>query len=570
MKDSELIQTAKDNYKIACEGWDDIYNEASNDLKFVYDIDEGQWPSAVRSAREKDGRPVITVNKLQKFVRQLRGELQQNRPRIKVIPADDKGDVNMAELYNGLIRQIEYLSSAEIAYDTSYMHAVSCSVGYFRLITQYVEGSFDQDIYIKRILNPLAVRFDPSAVEFTFEDAKYCFIEELVDKKDFTKLYPNATVTDSEGKKSLFGDWLYQDKVRVVEYFYKEPVEKKLVQLSTGEVIELGGEVTKEDIEAKGFTIVHERTEQTHQVKWCKMNGVEILEKSEWAGKYIPIIPVLGDEVVVEGKKYYLSLARGAKGPQEMYNYHSAAATETIALAPKSPFIVDHRQIKGFENEWEEANTTNRMYMRYNAIAGLQKPERERQAEVPTAIMAMMQQSAFDIEDHLGRYEASQGRQSNERSGKAILARIAQSDKGTYTFVDNLTRAIVYAGRQIIDLIPKIYDTQRALRIMGEDGEQQMVNVNVPILDSAGNAGLANDLSVGKYDLIASVGASFGSKRQEMVEFLISTMQYAPQLSMVIAPLAIKYSDYAGSAELYAEIKKETDRIREAETANPK
>ncbi|MDO9528021.1 MAG: portal protein, partial [Syntrophales bacterium] len=333
-EDKDILDLAKERYKIACEGWDDVYKEASNDLKFVYDIDEGQWPPQIRAARERDGRPVTTVNKLQKFVRQLRGDLQQNRPRVKVIPVDDKGDVQMAELYSGLIRQIEYLSSAEIAYDTGYMHAVSCSVGYFRLITQFGENSFDQDIYIKRILNPLSVRLDPSAVEFTFEDAKYGFIEELVDKKEFKKLYPKAAVTDFEGKKSLFGDWLYKDKVRVVEYFYKEPVEKKLVQLSTREVIELGGEVTKEDIEAKGFTIVQERTEQAHQVKWCRMNGAEVLEKADWAGKYIPIIPVLGDEIVVEGKKYYLSLARGAKGPQEMYNYWADLSIKTMICTP--------------------------------------------------------------------------------------------------------------------------------------------------------------------------------------------------------------------------------------------
>ncbi|MDO9527919.1 MAG: portal protein, partial [Syntrophales bacterium] len=325
-----------------------------------------------------------------------------------------------------------------------------------------------------------------------------------------------------------------------------------------------------EDIEAKGFTIAQERTEQAHQVKWCKMNGAEVLEKADWAGKYIPIIPVLGDEIVVEGKKYYLSLARGAKGPQEMYNYHSTAATETIALAPKSPFMVDHRQIKGFENEWEEANTTNRMYIRYNAIAGLEKPQRERQTEVPSAIMAMMQQAAFDIEDHLGRYEATKGQKSNERSGKAILARIAQADKGTYTFVDNLTRAIVYAGRQIIDLIPKIYDTQRALTIMGEDGEQSIVQVNVPELDGMGNAGLANDLSVGKYDLIASVGASFGSKRQETVAMMLESMQYAPAIAHIISPLIFKYADFPGAQEIYAEIKTQVEKMQEGEQGGNK
>jgi len=562
---NEIVKEGKERYKIATEGWRDIYDKAASDLKFVYDIDSGQWPEKTRTQREKDGRPVITVNKLQKFVRQLRGDLQQNRPRIKVIPVDDKADVNMAELYNGLIRQIEYLSSASIAYDTAYMHAISCSIGFFRLATRRLDNSWDQEIFIKRILNPFSVKYDPSAVEFVLEDANWCFIEELIPKKDFCRQYPKAEVQDFGGNETLFGDWLYQDKVRIAEYFWKEPIKKEIAQLTTGEIVELTKDYTIEKIKELGGEILRERTVDTHKVKWCKFNGVEILEESDWAGKDIPIIPVLGDEIVAGGKKHYLSLIRGAKGPAEMYNYWSTAATETVALAPKAPFIIDHRQVKGFEPEWEDANVTNRPYLRYNAIQGLGKPERERQTEIPSAIMAMLQTTAFDIEDHLGRYESSKGETSNERSGKAILARIAQSDKGTYTFVDNLTRAIVYAGRQMIDLIPKIYDTQRALRIMGEDEQQGMVNVNVPVLDGEGNAGVANDLSVGKYDLIATVGSSFGSKRQEMVEFLIGVMQYAPQLAMIIAPLAIKYSDYPGAKELFAEIEKEKEKMQAQE-----
>lgn len=561
----ERVVEAKERYKIACEGWDDIYDEAKDDLKFVYDIGSGQWPESIRDQREKDGRPVITVNKLQKFVRQLRGDVRQNRPRIKVIPVDDKGDTKSAELYNGLIRQIEYLSDASIAYDTAYMHAVSCSVGYFRLITKYADNSFNQDVFVKRILNPFSVRFDPTATEFTLEDAKYCFIEQLVNKEIFKTTYPNAEVTDFDGQKELFGDWLNQDKVRVCEYFWKEPVERKLALLQNGEIVELNDKNTKEFIESMGGIIVKERTERTYKVKWYKLNGAEILEESDWAGKYIPVIPVFGDEIVVDGKKHYLSLARGAKGPQEMYNFWSTAATETVALAPKNPYMVDHRQVKGFENEWEDSNRTNRMFIRYNGIPGLEKPERERQTEMPSAIMSMMQVTAFDIEDHLGRYEASKGQASNERSGKAIIARIQQSDKGTYTFIDNLSRAIVYAGRQIIDLIPKIYDTERALQVMGEDGTQQLVNVNTPMFDGMGNAGMANDLSVGQYDVIATIGASYGSKRQEMVDFIIQTMQYSPQLSAIIAPLAIKYSDAPGSQELYAEIQQAVDKMKEGE-----
>jgi hypothetical protein len=557
--DQTILDEAKENYKIAVDGWQHIYDEAKEDLAFVYDVGQGQWPAEVRKARGT--RPIITVNKLQKFVRQIRGDMMQNRPRIKVIPVDNKADVQMAGLYNDLIRQIEYLSSAEIAYDTAYGHAVACSVGYFRLITDYAEDtSFKQDIYIKRIINPFAVHFDPRAVEFNMEDAQFCFFEDRMTKKEFERRYKGAEAANFDGLSETFGDWLNNDDLRIAEYFWKEPVKTEIVQLRTGEVLELNKKVTVARLKAAGGEIVKNRTVDSHKVMWCKMTGTEILEQSEWSGYYIPIIPVFGDEIVADGKRFYLSATRGAKGPQQMYNYWATAATENVAMSPKAPFILEARQIKGFEREWDDANVKNAMYIRYHAIAGLNKPQREQQTQVPVAIIGMLQSTAYDIEDHLGRYEASKGQASNERSGVAIKERVAQSDKGTYTFVDNMTRAVIYAGRQIIDLIPKVYDTKRALQIMGENGEHQVVNVNVPTIGPDGKPALENDLSVGTYDIVATVGASSSSKRQEMVAMMTDSMQYAPSIAPIIAPLIFKYSDWPGAEEVYQELKKSIEQ----------
>lgn len=557
--DEAFLATVKENYREAVDGWQHIYDAARSDTKFCYDVDEGQWPAQIRQEREKDGRPVLTINKLQKFLRQIRGDQMQNRPRIKVIPVDDKSDPRMAELYNGIIRQIEYQSNAGVAYDTAYNHSISSSFGFWRFVTKYADdNSFDQDILIKRVINNLSVHFDPFATEFCLEDAQYCFIEDLVDKKRFKVLWPDAEFTsfDSNDVTTLFGDWLQTDKARVAEYFWKDTVQKKIALLKDGTVIPIDKKVTFEALKHLGYEVVRDRMVDEVVVKWAKISGGEVLEESTWIGKDIPVIPVFGDEVIADGKRHLLSLARGAKGPQQMYNYWATAGTETVALAPKNPYVVDHRQIKGFEQEWEESNRTNRMYIRYNAVAGLQKPQREQPAQVPTAIMAMMERTAFDVEDHLGRYEASQGQASNERSGKAIIARIQQSDKGTYTFVDNFTRSFVASGKQLLDLIPKVYDTQRAMMIQGEDGSQEMVEVNKPALMPDGTPGKANDLSVGKYDLIASIGSSFASKRQEMVADMKDALQYSPELAQIIAPLIFKYSDAPGSQEIYAEMKK--------------
>lgn len=569
-KHQDLLEESTERYATAVKGWQDIYTVAADDLKFVYDINGGQWDQKMRDKRVEARRPVLTLNKVLKFIRQLRGEQMQNRPRIKVIPVDNKGDVGMADLYDGLIRQIEYLSTAGIAYDTAYASAIACSIGFFRIVTEFtndqnLEKMLDQNILIKRILNPFAVHFDPTAVDFMLSDARYCFIEESMEKKQFLRKYPGADTKGFSGDTTgvELENWFLDDKIKVAEYFYKEPTNRQIAQLNTGEIIELNNKITTEYLYSIGKLVVKERKVNSHKVMWVKRSGSEILEgPTAWAGKYIPIIPVFGDEVVVNGQKHYLSVIRGTKDPQRMYNYWASSATEHAMASPRPAYLVDHRQIDGFTAEWEDVDS-NKPYKRYTAIEGVAKPEREEQIGIPTAIVNMMQLTALDIEDHLGRYEASKGEASNERSGKAIGLRIAQSDKGTFTYTENFLRSIIYGGKQLIDLIPKIYDTRRALRVRGETGDEKIVEVNIPVMDDKGNMGIGNDLSLGEFDIISTIGASFASKREEMNSFMLNSMQYAPRLAEIIAPLMFKYGDMPGAQEIYDELKKEVERLRQ-------
>lgn len=563
----EFLKGVLDNYRSADSVWSPVYTEFKEDIEFAYDVGDGQWNANDKSKRLEEGRPCFTMNKLQKFIRKLRGEGRINRPSMKVVPVDDKGDIKTAELYNGLLRQIEHLSTADIVYDNAYKYATSGGIGFWRIVTDYAgPDTFDQEIRLKRIIDPTSVRIDPNAVEYNLEDAMYCFIEELITKDEYERQWPDSDLTSFEaGAGELFGDWLYEDKIRVAEYFWKEPEEATLVMLDDGQTYTLGVNATREAIKDAGLKIVKERQVTEWKVKWCKTNGFEVLEEGEWPGKYIPIIPVLGDEIVIRGKRYYLSMIRGAKGPQRMYNYFSVAAVENVAQTPKTPFIIDHRQIQGFEDEWDTANVMARPYLRYKHIPGLGKPERETQVTVPTGIMALLQGISFDIEDHLGQYQAAKGMAGNERTGRAILARVEQSDRTNFTFVDNLTRAIVFSCKQVVDLIPKIYDTSRAVSVMDEAGNVESVRINQSGTSPQGEPELRNDLSIGKYDLVSIAGPSFDSRRKEMVVMLMESMQYAPHLAGVIAPLIFKYSDFPDSEAIASALEAESERLKQAE-----
>ena len=562
-KDSKFLSDIKNRYTIASDAWRDIYTKAEDDTRFAYDVGEGQWPDAIRHSKQNSNKPCLTINKLQKYIRRLRGEMQMNRPHMKVIPVDDKADVQRAEIYNGIIRQLEYLSNASVAYDTAYNHAVTGGVGYWRILTDYVDDdSFDQEIKIKRIINPFSVYFDPSAKEFNFEDAKYCFITDLMEVDEYKAQYPDSSLAEFEGVNEYDEtEWLYEDKVRIAEYFYKEPHTVTKVLLDSGEVLPLEDGVTKESLEEQGEKIADTREVTEERIMWCKLNGVEVIEgPTPWVGKYIPIIPVFGDEVMYRGRRNYLSLIRGAKGSQEMYNYWSTIATESVAQVPKTPFILEARQIRGYEEEWNDANTISRPYLRYKHINNVPKPQREQPATIQTGIMSMLQTASFDIEDNLGQYAEASGQPSNARTGKAIQLRINQSDKGNYTFGDNLTRAMVYSGKQIINLIPKIYDSTRTVLTMDETGNAEITEINKPeilMTNTGPQSTVKNDLSVGRYDLIAIAGPSYGSRRQEMMQMITEAMQYAksPEISAVLTPLLFEYSDYPGATKVAGMLK---------------
>lgn len=569
--EQEFIDLVRENYDTACQAWEPIYKLAEEDLEFTYDVGNGQWPESVKQSREENHRPCLTINKLQKFVRQMRGNMRANRPRIKVIPVDSVADPQKAEIFNGLIRQIEYSSGADIAYDTAYGFAVASSLGYWRLVTEYDDdGTFNQVIKLKRIINPSSVHFDPFAKEFTMEDAMYCFVEDLMDEDIYYATYPDAEKVDWDNVTDAMSQWVdvAGKKVKICEYFWKDPVVTEIADLENVGMVEIGEETNYEkrvfsqsDIEFYKFKVKKSRKIITYKVKYCKLNGQGILEgPKDWPGKYIPIIPVFGDEVVIKGKRYLLSWIRGAKGPQEMYNYFATSAAETVGQVPKVPNIIADEQIAGYEGEWDNANIVPRQYLRYHHVPGLPAPTQNTQVQIPAGIINQMNISAMDIEDHLGQYEAAKGQSSNERTGRAIQMRIEQSDKGAFTFVDNMTRAIVYSGKQLIDLIPKIYDSARVVQMLGEDGKTTPVEINKPKLIPGVGPAVVNDLRVGKFDLIATAGPSFDSKRQENMQFMMDALQYAPGFAEVIVPLMFKYSDSPGAQEVYEQIRAEVER----------
>jgi hypothetical protein len=581
----DMLATMRSRFSMAVSAYSESREDELDDLRFEAGSPDNQWqwPADVLATRGSvqgqtiNARPCLTINKLPQHVHQVTNEQRQNRPSVKVIPVDDNADVEVAEIFEGVIRHIEYISDADVAYDTACENQVTYGEGYIRVLTKYCDdNTFDQDIYIGRIRNSFSVYMDPTIQDPTGADAEWCFITEDMTKAEYERQFPDAAPISSimqqgVGDSSL-SQWLTEDTVRIAEYFYLDHTPSKL-NLYRGNISVVENSPEDRQMKEMGQKPIKSRTADVKKVKWLKTNGFEILQEQEWAGCYIPVVRVVGNEYEVDGRLYVSGLIRNAKDAQRMYNYWVSQEAEMLALAPKAPFIGYGGQFEGYETQWKTANTTNWPYLEVNpdvtdgAGAVLPLPQR---AQPPMASSGLLQAKAGasdDIKSSTGQYDSSLGATSNERSGKAILAREKQGDTGTYHYIDNLARAIRHIGRQLVDLIPKIYDTERVARIIGIDGEVKSAKINPeqpePIKKIVNESGIVIEKiynpSVGKYDIAVSTGPSYMTKRQESLDAMSQLLQGNPQLWQVAGDLFVKNMDWPGAQEMAKRFAKTID-----------
>jgi len=583
--DGELLTTMRSRLSMAMGALSASRSDELDDLRFMAGSPDNnwQWPADVLATRGSvqgqtiNARPCLTINKLPQHVRQVTNEQRQNRPSGKVIPADDRADPAVAEIYDGIVRHIEYISDADVAYDTACENQVTFGEGYIRLLTEYLDdNTFDQDIRIVRVRNAFSVYMDPTIQDPCGADAKWCFVTEDLTKDEYERQFPDATPISTLLSQGI-GDpsirtWINADTVRVAEYFYVEYEAVKL-NLYPGNLTLEDGSPQDRQLRDAGLRPLRSRTAQAKRVRWMKTNGYEILEENEWAGKWIPVVRVVGNEFEVEGQLHISGLVRNAKDAQRMYNYWVSQEAEMLALAPKAPFIGYGGQFEGYEQQWKTANTQNWPYLEVNpdvtdgSGAVLPLPQRAQPPMAQQGLIAAKMGAADDIKATTGQYDSSIGATSNERSGRAILAREKQSDTGTYHFVDNLARAVRHIPRQIEDLIPKIYDTQRVARIIGVDGQTSMARIDPtqpePVRELRDEQGIViqkiYNPGVGKYDVVVTTGPSYMTKRQEAMDAMSQILQGSPQLWAVAGDLFVKNMDWPGAEELAERLRKTID-----------
>ena len=550
------IEEAKQFLRLCNDSDSNNRAEALDDVRFAAG---DQWPVDVQNSRVLEARPCLTINKLDAYVRQICNQQRQQRPRIKVHGMNNESDAKVAEIITGITRHIENQSDSDQAYDHAFEYCVKMGWGYWRVTTDYIkDDSFDQEIYIKRIENPFSVYFDPNSVQPDGSDAEKCLVTTVVSKAVFRKMYPDADDVQgfsSRGTGDTESEWVTKEDIRIAEYFYTEREKAMIIQLSDGTTGYSDEMPSKEVLASAGITVIDKRDTWRKKIKWCKLTAMQILEEGEWAGKYIPIVPVYGQEVRVDDKHKKFGLVRMAKDPQRMYNYWATALTETVALAPKAKWLLAEGQDEGHENEWAMANIKAMPVLRYKQTdtEGRQAPTPVRlQPEPPPAgVMSALQGMNQDLMAVVGIFDPGQLPQG-QQSGKALQGQQQQADMTNFHYYDNLTRSIRHTGRIILDLIPKIYDRQRVMRIIGDDGKPDMVTINEQGQDEQGVSKVLNDVTVGEYDVVMETGPGYNSKRQEAVDSMMGLLNADPTLMQTAGDLIFRNMDFPG-AEVIAD-----------------
>jgi hypothetical protein len=546
MKDQDLYKQFCDTIKLDIEAKSEERELMRDDQKFAAGE---QWPEMIAKAREAQGRPIQTINRLPAFIDQIVGDARQNKPSIKVHAGED-GDEDIAAIYDGLIRSIQNESNADFAYDTAVENTACFGFGAWRVKTDYEsEDSFNQVVCIERITDPLSVYFDKNSVLPDYSDARRVTVRVKITKDDYKARWPKKEEADYNFD-DFTSDWIVdKDQVIVAEHWYK--VDEKAT-LYAVEDFEGNTQVTLEK-PPTGYNVVNQRETTITKIKMCMISGAGILEESDWAGKYLPIVGVNGKEDLVDGKRTLRGLVRFAKDPQRMYNYWRTIDTEQKALAPKAPVLVTAKQIEGYEQHWQESLTTNMPYLIVNDVPSSAMPQRINAGIVDKGANEAALMCVDEMKSTTGIFSASLGEQDNEKSGRAILAQQRKGDTANFAYIDNIARAIKWTGKIIIDLIPKIYDAARVVSVMGSDGSKKLERINQVVMQKGEPKNM--DLSVGKYDLVVTQGASYATKRIEALNSMVEIARVNPAIMQVAGDLIIKAMDWDGADEIAERMK---------------
>lgn len=523
------------------------------DTRFVY-MPGAQWDNDIRTRRTDWNEPCLEFNQLPQFVNEVVNDARQNRPAIKIDPANGKASKEVAEIEQGLIRGIEYDSKAEAVYDNGIMGAVVGGRGWWYVDSEYESPtSFNQKIVIRPILDPQSVRASMDYQQPDGSDRNFVFIVQSYTKEDFEAKWPKAEPNSFEDAEDTWRET--KDLVYVARYYRRVCSYRTLVQMSDGAV----GWKDEMPTPPPGIVERHSREAEVYKIEWYTIaGGSQILERGTWPGEIIPVVCVPGEDMLIDGKRIYQGLIRRMRDAQAMYNFGMTAQAIHLALTPRAPWVAPQEAIEDYQEIYKNANNTNVGVLPYKHKDkdgdAIPAPTRTQPSMPDAGWINWTMQMQGVMKSTAGIYENSLGQKSQETSRVAIVAKEKQGDKATFHYLDNQNRAIALTGRIILPAIPVFYDTERIVHIIGPDDSRKMVtlNQNAPHPTNPVEAIKLNNVTEGEYAVRIETGPGYTTARQEAATVMteLATTAKDPATAAVLSYAAMKNADFYGSDEV--------------------
>lgn len=572
-----VVSQAKKRFQRCVEWEANARQHMLEDVKFEHgDSDNGyQWPNNIRQNRDIGAKPCLTMNIVRQHNLQITNEQKQNKSAMAFRATGNGATKESADVMSGIARRIEYQSNAQDAYAKASEFQVGGGIGWWRLVTEYAGvDTFDQDIFIREVNDPLAIYMDPDIQTKSGLDAKFAFYFDTVPRAEFNEAYPEFKDIAGTAPLSIGSgtdDWVTKSHVRVCEYFRKSAKKDLLISFMDGQTRKV---VRKSRLPAASVkAILDDELTKSREitddvVEWKLIVGSKVIDETEWPGKYIPLVRIIGTETKVDGVLDRKGHTRTMKDAQRMYNYNASAQVEFVALQSKTPWIAAAKSIEEYEVLWNTSNIKNHSVLIYNNRDDegneIPPPVRQEPPTASTAFESGMQTAFNQMMMTSGQWQNQMGMGGNERTGEAISQRQGQSDTATYHFADNFAIGIRTTGQMLIDLIPKVYDTKRVVKILGEDGVEQEVEIDpaaqqvfMQKLDRENKvARRVFNPTLGQYDVEAGVGPAYGTRREETVKAMTLLLTQAPALTNIIGDLLLNAMDFKEANEAAIRLKR--------------
>lgn len=566
-EDHDILAEARHRLDLVLEAEDETRRRAEEDLIFSFAEDpKDQWePDTLKN---RGDRPAYSYNRLGQAIDQVVNDQRQQRPQIKVRPVDDKSDPELADVYNGLIMNIEAQSDADSVYDDGFMYTVAGGFGYWRVINEYAdEKSFDQELYVRPVQSQFSVYMDPAAQHVTKRDADWALLSVWVDKDVFREQYGEDQLKNfDEATNDVTEQWVDENQVRIAEYYRRVPSTRDLLELSDGRVV-FRDEVSEilDELEEDGITITRERKVQSSQIEWRKISGAGVLEgpiveRCQW----IPVIRDCGKRLILGNRERVKGMTRDAKDGQRSYNYMRSDIAEDVLMKPKAPYFVPDTTIEdqAYRKIWQVSHKVLMNYLPFKADHQLPQggaPIPNTATGMDPGKLTVAQQDILDIQATTGHYDPALGQSgTDEQSGVALDKWQGRSGMATFVYHDNHAKAIAQTGRVLVERIPLYYDTERVIRILGRDGTEEFVRINAQQerTEEDGRVRYVGDITAAKFDVMVDTGPSYATQRQEASDKILALGQAWPEIYNLAADVIAKGIDIPNQDELVGRLRK--------------